>query len=103
MRVAVAVIGVGAFVVGGVLIYRGLVVLPELCTPVGPHAPNCCTTLVVAHLVLSPRAGLARLLSVRPLTWVGRRAYGIYLLHPIVLAAITEYGHLLGWEDSPSP
>ena len=98
VRVAVGVIGVGAFLAGGVLIYRaGSSPYPNFVPLWGLTLLNCCTTLVVAHLVLSPRAGLARLLSVRPLTWVGRRAYGIYLLHPIVLAAITEYGHLLGW------
>lgn len=36
-------------------------------------------------LVLVPTSPVARILSLRPLTWVGRRAYGIYLLHPLML------------------
>ncbi|HET8930794.1 MAG TPA: acyltransferase [Acidimicrobiales bacterium] len=54
----------------------------------GLSAFNLSVTLVVAWLVVAPHSPLARLFSLRPLTWVGRRAYGIYLLHPLVLDVV---------------
>ena len=55
---------------------------------------NLSVAVVVAWLVVAPRSVLATLLSLRPLTWVGRRAYGIYLLHPLVLDVIATHTSL---------
>jgi peptidoglycan/LPS O-acetylase OafA/YrhL len=36
---------------------------------------------LIAHVVLAPTAVAARLLALRPLTWLGARSYGVYLYH----------------------
>jgi peptidoglycan/LPS O-acetylase OafA/YrhL len=41
---------------------------------------------LVAHLVFKETGWLARLLSVRPLVFIGKISYGMYLFHGIVLA-----------------
>ncbi len=60
----------------------------------GLSAFNLAVAVVVAWLVVAPRSVLAGLLSLRPLTWVGRRAYGIYLLHPLVLDVVATHTSL---------
>jgi peptidoglycan/LPS O-acetylase OafA/YrhL len=56
------------------------------------------TSIVVAHLVMSPASPLARVLSVRPLVWTGRRAYGLYVFHPVFLVLVqSAAGHRGGW------
>jgi hypothetical protein len=37
--------------------------------------------VVLAHAVLRPNAGIARVLAVPPLVWVGKISYGLYLWH----------------------
>jgi peptidoglycan/LPS O-acetylase OafA/YrhL len=97
-RIGVGIVGFVALVAGSLLVDQaGAIPYPRFVPLWGLVLFNVCTAAVVAHLVLSPGAGLARALSFRPLTWVGRRAYGIYLLHPIVLALVLETGHLRGW------
>lgn len=48
---------------------------------VGLTAAGLATAAVVHHVVTDPRARLARWLSWRPLTGVGRVSYGVYLFH----------------------
>lgn len=54
-----------------------------LTGPVG--AAGLLSTIAVGSLVQAPHSFAGRLLSWAPLTWIGRRAYGIYLYHfPII-------------------
>ena len=49
------------------------------------------TAVMVLHLVGDDtRSPIVRILSVAPLTWLGRRSYGFYLLHIPVLKVIGE-------------
>ncbi|MCU1428003.1 MAG: hypothetical protein JWL83_2003 [Actinomycetia bacterium] len=48
--------------------------------------------VLIGSLVLAPRAPLTRAMSWRPMTWTGQRAYGLYLIHPIVYQYLGEFG-----------
>lgn len=45
---------------------------------------------ILAAVTLQPRGRLARVLSIRPLVWLGRRSYGIYLWHWPIICWLTE-------------
>lgn len=52
--------------------------------------------VLIASLVLVPSGGLAGVFAWRPMQWVGRRSYGIYLYHyPLALAFVIGH-HLQG-------
>ena len=51
------------------------------------------TALLVAGVELGPRSAVARLLSVRPIAWLGRISYGVYLWHWPVLVWIHSSSH----------
>ena len=57
----------------------------------GLSALNVTVAAVLAAVVLDPTSLGARALSIRPLRWLGRRAYGLYLLHPLVLVAVHQH------------
>lgn len=58
---------------------------------------NASILAVVAWLVLAPRSWFARVLSLKPVVWIGRRAYGIYLFHFIIIYAIRRHMHWYSW------
>ena len=43
---------------------------------------------LIGWLICSPEAGLSRVLSTRPLRFVGRISYGLYVWHPFVFAPL---------------
>ena len=47
--------------------------------------------LVIAGGVVVPRRGAEAVLGLRPLQWLGRRSYGLYLWHWPVLIIVAEY------------
>jgi peptidoglycan/LPS O-acetylase OafA/YrhL len=49
------------------------------------------TAAALAWLVLAPSSPLARALGWRPLVWVGRRSYGIYLYHVALIVLISPW------------
>jgi peptidoglycan/LPS O-acetylase OafA/YrhL len=49
---------------------------------------------LVAHLLLKENGWPARFLSIRPLTFIGEISYGMYLFHPIALAALRRLAHV---------
>jgi peptidoglycan/LPS O-acetylase OafA/YrhL len=49
---------------------------------------NVCSAVLVAHVVCSERSFVTKLLSVRPVVWIGARSYGMYLFHIPIFAVI---------------
>jgi peptidoglycan/LPS O-acetylase OafA/YrhL len=45
---------------------------------------ECCVAVLIAAVVLNARSLLSRFLALAPLVWIGRRSYGIYLIHMFV-------------------
>jgi peptidoglycan/LPS O-acetylase OafA/YrhL len=53
----------------------------------GWPAVNLAIAVLLAHIYVRDRAVVPRVLAIRPFVWIGRRSYGIYLLHlPIFFA-----------------
>jgi peptidoglycan/LPS O-acetylase OafA/YrhL len=48
-----------------------------------------CSATIINHVVCGDRSLLARVLSLRPLVWIGARSYGMYLFHLPVMAVLT--------------
>ncbi len=58
---------------------------------------NASIMAVVAWLVLAPQSWFAQILSLKPVVWIGRRAYGIYLFHFIIIYAIRRHWQWHSW------
>jgi peptidoglycan/LPS O-acetylase OafA/YrhL len=50
-------------------------------------------TLLLGAIVLNPGNLITRFLQIRPLAFVGRISYGVYLYHPIILALVLGAMH----------
>lgn len=57
---------------------------------------NVCAVGALAWLVVAPGSPMGRILSWSPMCWIGRRAYGIYFLHPVILVVLVRHTHLHG-------
>ncbi len=70
-----------------------LVVVPQpILGPVYVYGGSTVIALIaavlIASLVVTPARGVARLLSLKPFLWIGKRSYGIYLWHAPAAALI---------------
>ena len=64
----------------------------------GWSAVNLSVAFLLAHIYVRERAILPRLLGTSPLVWIGKRSYGIYLVHlPIFFAISPARVHLSMW------
>ena len=60
--------------------------LPEVWLTGLRSIPGLLSVVVVSGVILAPRSWTARSLSWSPLTWMGRRSYGLYLYHFAILS-----------------
>ena len=60
--------------------------LPEVWLTGLRSIPGVLSVVVVSGVILAPRSWTARCLSWSPLTWMGRRSYGLYLYHFVILS-----------------
>jgi peptidoglycan/LPS O-acetylase OafA/YrhL len=56
----------------------------------GAVAFELCVAVVIAAIMLNTRGYLSKFLAIPVLVWIGRRAYGIYLIHQFVYFFIGE-------------
>jgi peptidoglycan/LPS O-acetylase OafA/YrhL len=89
-RNALDVLGAGALIVVGVMIWRTDEYSPFLYRG-GFMALSIATAGVIAVLV-HPACRLGRALGVTPLRWIGTRSYGIYLWSTPIIALTTPAG-----------
>jgi peptidoglycan/LPS O-acetylase OafA/YrhL len=57
----------------------------------GLTAVALATAAIIAHFMLSPQSRIVSLFSARPLIWLGKRSYGLYLWHAMLFLAIRTY------------
>jgi peptidoglycan/LPS O-acetylase OafA/YrhL len=50
----------------------------------------------IAWLVVVPRSPLGRLFSVSPLVWIGRRSYGLYVYHYVIIELVSPWSKPFG-------
>ena len=60
--------------------------LPEVWLTGLSSIPGLLSVVVVSGVILAPRSWTARSLSWSPLTWMGRRSYGLNLYHFAILS-----------------
>jgi peptidoglycan/LPS O-acetylase OafA/YrhL len=51
---------------------------------------ECAVAVVIAAVALSRKSPLAKFLALAPLVWIGRRSYGIYLIHLFVFQFLSR-------------
>ena len=54
----------------------------------GATIVSAATLLLIGHLYSNPSSPLSSALTLRPLAWLGKRCYGMYLYHPCVFLAV---------------
>ncbi len=57
----------------------------------GIAAFNLCSVVVIVYLLAVPHAAMGRVLAWRPLVWVGRRSYGIYVFNLPIYTLLREF------------
>lgn len=97
VRASAAVVGVGGGIALLVIMLRGTE-RPRELLPIdagGYGLAALLATALVLGLVMAPRALPARLLALRPLVYIGRLSYGLYLWNMLIKHA---YQQFTGWE-----
>jgi peptidoglycan/LPS O-acetylase OafA/YrhL len=77
---------------GMLIVYFACFVHQNVIVP----AATLAGVLLIARLVLVPTGSLVNLFAWKPMQWVGRRSYGIYLYHYPFAVAFVEGKHLQG-------
>jgi peptidoglycan/LPS O-acetylase OafA/YrhL len=60
---------------------------------IGPALAGVTFAMVIAALVLQPQSWPSRALSWRPLVFIGKVSYGVYLFHLLVISALAHLLH----------
>jgi len=63
----------------------------------GLVAVNLAATVIITHVFVAESSLLTRCLQSRPLVWLGRRSYGLYLYHLPIFAAIWAANLAIGF------
>ncbi len=86
IRRTVGALGLLGAVVAELIVYRSHgEVFPELLIGRGLPLFEIAVGLVIVNLVVNRAGVMATVLAWRPLVWIGRRSYAIYVLHPIFI------------------
>jgi peptidoglycan/LPS O-acetylase OafA/YrhL len=75
---------VAALAVAALIVVRATVVVSGWLPEWGFLAFEASVAVLIAGLVIAPHGPLARSFAFRPLVWLGRRSYAIYLFHQLV-------------------
>ena len=57
----------------------------------GLSALAVCAALIIAHVLTSEHALMARVIGSPPFVWLGRRSYAFYLFHGLILLAVRSF------------
>jgi peptidoglycan/LPS O-acetylase OafA/YrhL len=83
-RTRLSALAIVAMLGAALIVSKAIVTVSGWLPEWGMVAFEVCIAVLVAGLVAAPRTLLARLLTLPPLPWIGRRSYAIYLFHEIV-------------------
>jgi peptidoglycan/LPS O-acetylase OafA/YrhL len=79
-------------VVGAIVVMAAVAETTYSMTP-QTAAVTLCTLIVLGQILLAPGGPVQALLECAPARWVGRRSYGFYLYHYVILTVWTTQAH----------
>jgi peptidoglycan/LPS O-acetylase OafA/YrhL len=91
-RAAVVGVGVAAVTAAAVAIHAGQVGVSGFVPVWGLLPFELAVAVVVTVLATVPATGPGRVLGARPMVWIGRRSYGMYMLHIPVWMLFVHFG-----------
>ncbi|MBV8981373.1 MAG: acyltransferase, partial [Acidimicrobiia bacterium] len=103
MRAAAVVgfAGLAVIFLGRSLSAAAITARPSRLLVVGLPAVAVCSALLIVGVVGAPGSVMARMLAVRPVAWVGRISYGLYLWHYPIDRMLRPGAHTLGLGHVP--